>query len=169
MTAIETLSEFIDQIRNCIAEIRACNPSQVSTFEKIAIRAETGIEFAFPHLYAVLQVAQKLSLKDLFELIDAFAEKYQFIHEKKIETANLAAVCQKNNSDGKHSNGKVVNHREKNWTNKALARDKALCAIQKITWLRGILRIQAENNLSTRRIQRRERLLPKRKKVTTTR
>ena len=57
--------------------------------------------------------------------MDAFTGKYQLIdEEKKIETANLAATRRKDNSDGKHSNSKVVNHREKDWANKALARDK---------------------------------------------
>ena len=65
MTAIETLPDFIDRIRYCIAEIRACDPSQVPS-------DEAGIKFAFPHLNAALQVAQKLSLEDLFELMDAF-------------------------------------------------------------------------------------------------
>ena len=42
------------------------------------------------------------------------------------------------NSEEKHSNGKVVNQREKDWRNKVLTRDKhveeALCAAQKIIW-----------------------------------
>ena len=56
MTVEETISAFLDQIRDCIAEIRACDPSQVHT-----------------------------------EV---------------------------------HSNGKFVNQRERDWTNKTLARDK---------------------------------------------
>ena len=59
MTAIETLPEFIDWIRDCIAEIRSCNLSQVPTDEQIAIRAKAGIEFALSYLYAALQVAQQ--------------------------------------------------------------------------------------------------------------
>ena len=51
MMAIETLSEFIDRIRDCTAEIRACDPSQVPTDEQIAIQAKAGIEFVFPHLF----------------------------------------------------------------------------------------------------------------------
>ena len=87
MTAAETISEFLDQIRNCIAEIRACDPSQVLTDEQKAIWAKAGIEFAFPHLYAALQVAQKMSLEDLFEFMDAFTGKNQLVDEKKnIET-----------------------------------------------------------------------------------
>ena len=39
MMTIETLPEFIDRIRDCIVEIRACDPSQVPTEEQIAIRA----------------------------------------------------------------------------------------------------------------------------------
>ena len=105
MTAIETLPDFIDRMRDCIAEIRACDPSQVPTDEQIAIRAKAGIEFAFPHLYAALQVAQKLSLEDLFELMDAFTGKNKLVDEEKIEIANFAA-CRKDNSDGKHSNDK---------------------------------------------------------------
>ena len=57
MTAVETISEFLDRIRDCIAEIRACDPSQVPTEEQTAIGAKAGIEFAFPQLYAALQVA----------------------------------------------------------------------------------------------------------------
>ena len=111
MTAIETLSEFMD--RDCIAEIRECDPSQVPNDEQIAIRAKVWFEFAFPHLFAALQVAQKLSLKDLFELMDAFTTMNQLAdEEKKVETANFATTRRKTNSDGKHSNGKVVNHRE---------------------------------------------------------
>ena len=56
MTAFETLPEFIDRISDCIAEISAWHPSQVPTDEQLAIQAQAGIEFAFPHLYAVLQV-----------------------------------------------------------------------------------------------------------------
>ena len=44
--------------------------------------------------------------------------------KKKIETANIVAARRKNKSDRKVSNGKVLNHREKDWINKALARDK---------------------------------------------
>ena len=96
MTAIETLPKFNDRIRDCIDEIRACDPSQVPTDEQIAIRAKAGIEFAFLHLYAALQVAQKLSLEDLFELMDAFTAKNQLVdEEKKIETTNLAAARRK--------------------------------------------------------------------------
>ena len=57
MTAAESISEFLDRIRDCIAEIRACDSSQVSTDKQTAIRAKAGIEFAFPHLYVALQVA----------------------------------------------------------------------------------------------------------------
>ena len=64
-------------------------------------------------------------LEDLFELMNAFIGKNQLVdEEKKIETAKIAATRRKDNFDGKHSNGKVVNHRENDWTNKALARDK---------------------------------------------
>ena len=77
------------------------------------MRAKARIEFVFPHLYAALQVAQKMSLADLFEKMDAFTGKNQLIdEEKKIETANFASR-QNNHSDKKHSNGKVVNHIEK--------------------------------------------------------
>ena len=79
MTAIETLPDIIDRIRDCIAEIRAFDSSQVPTDEQVAIRAKAGIELAFPHLYAALQVAQKLSLEDLFALMDAFTGKNQLI------------------------------------------------------------------------------------------
>ena len=41
------------------------------TDEQIAIIVKAGIEFAYPHSYAKMQVAQKLSLEDLFELMDA--------------------------------------------------------------------------------------------------
>ena len=34
------------------------------------------------------------------------------------------SACQKDSLDGKHSNGKVGNHREKDWTDKALVGDK---------------------------------------------
>ena len=44
MTAVETISEFLDRIRDCKAEIRACDPSQVPTEEQqTAIRAKVGI------------------------------------------------------------------------------------------------------------------------------
>ena len=90
MTGTETISEFLDRIRDCIAEIRACDPSQVPTDEQTAIRAKAGIEFAFPHLYAALQVGQKMSLEDLFELMDAFTGKNQLVdEEKKTEPANF--------------------------------------------------------------------------------
>ena len=40
ITAIETLPEFIDRIRDCcITEIRACDLSQMSTDKQIGIRA----------------------------------------------------------------------------------------------------------------------------------
>ena len=39
MAAIETLPEFIDRIKDYIAKIRSCDPSQVPTDEQIAIRA----------------------------------------------------------------------------------------------------------------------------------
>ena len=56
--------------------------------------------------------------------MDVFPRKNQLINEKKkAKTTNFVAR-QKNNSDGKHSNFKEANHREKDWTNKALARDK---------------------------------------------
>ena len=91
MTAVEIISDFLDQIRDYIAEVRACDPSQVTTEEQTSIRAKSGIEFAFPHLYAALQVAQKMSIEDLFELIDAFIGKNQLVdEEKKIGTANFA-------------------------------------------------------------------------------
>ena len=45
--------------------------------------------------------------------MDAFTGKNQLMdEEKKIETANFASRG-KDYSDEKHSNGKVVNHREK--------------------------------------------------------
>ena len=31
MKAVETISEFLDRTRDCLAEIRACDPSQVLT------------------------------------------------------------------------------------------------------------------------------------------
>ena len=58
MTAVKTVLEFLDRITDCIAEIKACDPFQLPTEEQTAIRAKAGIEFAFPHLYAALQVAQ---------------------------------------------------------------------------------------------------------------
>ena len=82
MAAVETISEFLDLIRNCIAEIRACDPSQVPT-EETAIRAKAGIGFAFPHLYAALKLAQKMSLENLLELMDAFIGKIELFDEKK--------------------------------------------------------------------------------------
>ena len=39
------------------------------TDEQISIRAMVGIDLAYPYLYAALQVAQKMSLEDLFEII----------------------------------------------------------------------------------------------------
>ena len=86
------------------------------TEEQTAIRTKAGIEFAFPHLYT--------ALKDLFELIDAFTGKNKLIdEEKKVETAYFASR-RNNHSDEKHSKGNIVNHREKDWINKALDRDK---------------------------------------------
>ena len=49
--------------------------------------------------------------------MDAFTGNKQFVNEEtKIETANLAAARRKDNSEGKHANSKVINHREKDWT-----------------------------------------------------
>ena len=36
----------------------------------------------------------------------------------------ILPLRQKDNSEGKHSNGKEINHREKDWTNKTLVREK---------------------------------------------
>ena len=47
MTAIENLPEFIDRIRDRTAEIRACDPFQVTTDEQMEIWGNVGIEFAF--------------------------------------------------------------------------------------------------------------------------
>ena len=59
-------------------------------------------------------MAQKISLADLFELMDAFTGKNQIVdEEKKIDTANMAATHRKDNSVRNHSNGEVLNHREK--------------------------------------------------------
>ena len=46
--------------------------------------------------------------------------KYQW---KKVETANFTG-CRNNNADEKHSNSKVGNYKEKEWTNKQLAKYK---------------------------------------------
>ena len=83
MTAVETISEFRDRIRDCIAEIRAYDPLQVPTEEQTTIRAKAGIQFVFLYLYAALQVAQKMLLEDLFELKDAFTGENQLIDEEK--------------------------------------------------------------------------------------
>ena len=40
MTAIKNLPQFIDRIRDCVAEIRSCYPSQVPIDEQTAIRAK---------------------------------------------------------------------------------------------------------------------------------
>ena len=64
--------------------------------------------------------------------MDIFTGKNQFIdEEKKIETANFAAR-RKENSDGKHSNGKVVNHREMI----GLTRHWPETYMQKVLWVR---------------------------------
>ena len=56
--------------------------------------------------------------------MNAFTGKHQLVdEEKKIETANFASR-RNDHSKEKHSNGKVSNHIEKDWTNKALVRDK---------------------------------------------
>ena len=50
--------------------------------------------------------------------MDAFTGKNQLIdEEKKIETANFSSR-RNDQSEEKHSNGKVANHKEKDWTNK---------------------------------------------------
>ena len=59
MTAAETLLEFIDRIQDCATEIRACDPSHVPKDEQVAVRTRAGIELAFPHLHAALQVGAK--------------------------------------------------------------------------------------------------------------
>ena len=78
------------------------------TDELFAIRAKAGVEFAFPHMYAALQIAQKILMEDLFEWV------------KEVETANFSARWN-NNSGEKHSYSKVGNYKEKDWTNKQLA------------------------------------------------
>ena len=90
MTAAETLPEFTDRIRDCVAEIRACDPSQVPTDEQVAIRARAGIEFSFPYLYAALQVGPKRSLEELFKLLDAHTEKNQLVADGVNETPALS-------------------------------------------------------------------------------
>ena len=49
----------------------------------ISIWAESGIQFAFAHLYGPLQVSQKMSLEDSFQLMDALTAKNQLINEEK--------------------------------------------------------------------------------------
>ena len=46
----KTISECLDQIQDCIAEIRECDLSRVPTEEQTSIKAKAGIKFAFPHL-----------------------------------------------------------------------------------------------------------------------
>ena len=142
------------------------------TDKLITIRAKARIEFAFSHYYAAVQVTQKISLQYLFELMDVFTGENQLVdEEKKSETANFAA--RRNNiSDKTHSNGNVWNYKEKDKTNKQLARDKHVkrCFVCNLENHFAVKFPQTQNKKHSKfekiqRETRKEKLLPKRKKV----